>query len=65
MIALSGNVSLEFLAALGSVDGPPEISHDLRIGMHHRERFAMAIIPSVKSKARRFNHATLFRPTDV
>jgi hypothetical protein len=31
--------------------------------MHRRERFAMAIIPSVKSKARRFNHATLLRLT--
>src|SRR5665647_3424355 len=63
MIALRGNVSLDFLTALRSADRPPVISHDLRIRMHGHERFAMAIIPSVKSKARRFDHATLLRLT--
>src|SRR5215831_7026203 len=59
MIALSGNVSLEFLTAFRSVDRSPIISHHLWIGMHGRERFAMTIVPSVKSKALCFNHAML------
>jgi hypothetical protein len=56
MIVLSGNVSFEFLGTLRSADGSAVISHNLRIGMHHRECFAMSITPSVKSKARRFDH---------
>ena len=50
MIVLSGNVSFEFLGTLRSADGSAVISHNLRIGMHHRECFAMSITPSVKSK---------------
>lgn len=61
MIALSSNVSLEFLAALRSVERLSVVSHDLGIGMHGRKCFTMAIIPSVKSNARRFDHAALFR----
>ena len=57
MVTLRGNVSLEFLVAIRTTDRSAIVGHDLGIGMHRRERLAMAVVPSVKSKARRFDHA--------
>src|SRR5262249_18366664 len=57
VLALSGAVAGEFFVAFRPVDGPSEIIHDLRIGMHQGERLTMAVVPSVQSEARRCDHA--------
>jgi hypothetical protein len=61
MLAESGSISIEFLVALELADRSAQISHDLRIGMHHLECFAMAILPSVQFETRCFDHVTFVR----